>query len=135
MPTDTGPDLAGAITARRTELEISVSEAARIADVARPTWDRWEKGFARPSDSNYRAINRVLQWEPRQGVENILAGRDPVGRRNEHSPPDEPPAGINPKLWARWDPIDREMIRNMIIIAEKRARKFTRTSDSALMGT
>jgi transcriptional regulator with XRE-family HTH domain len=130
MP-NTGQDLAGAITTRRVELGLSQSAAARRAGVSRPAWLGWETG-SRPQDSNYATIERTLEWE-RGTVHALLTGAPTPPVHNEHSPP---PAGIDPKAWARWDPIDREMVLNAIRIADKRAaQRITRKSDSALSET
>jgi transcriptional regulator with XRE-family HTH domain len=115
MP-NTGQDLAGAMTARRIELGLSQSAAARSAGVSRPTWAGWEN-TTKPYDSNYAAIERVLQWE-RGSVSAVLAGHDPTARRDEASPSGY---GIDPDEWARWDPIDREMVLNAIKVARARA--------------
>lgn len=117
MPT-TGPDLAGAITARREELGLPKAAAARAAGVSRPAWDAWETGTI-PYDSNFATIERTLQWE-RGSVRAVLAGQPPTPYRPS-SQPDAPPAGIDPREWERWDPIDKEMVLNAIKIARRRA--------------
>jgi transcriptional regulator with XRE-family HTH domain len=118
MPT-TGPDLAGAITARREELGLSKSAAARAAGVSRPAWDAWENGTI-PYDSNWATIERALQWE-RGSIRAILNGGTPTPRPSTDA--DAAPAGFDPKEWATWDPIDREMILNAIKIARRRVAK------------
>lgn len=86
---------------RREELRLSQSAAARAAGVARTTWVNWEKGAAQPERFNYAAIDDVLEWERKQGVDAILSGRDPAARRKEHSPPPIPDGVlIDPADWA-----------------------------------
>jgi transcriptional regulator with XRE-family HTH domain len=114
--TTTGPDLAGKITARREELGLSKSAAARLAGVSRPAWDAWENG-AKPYDSKYAAIERALEWE-RGSVRAILAGGAPTPRPPRDS--DAPPPGIDAREWATFDPTDREMILNAVKIARRR---------------
>jgi transcriptional regulator with XRE-family HTH domain len=117
MPPNTGPDLAGAITARRIELGLSQSEAARRAGVSRPAWIAWEND-TRPQDQNYATIERTLEWE-RGSITAVLAGREPVARQGERTPP-APPPRISPADWARWDPLDQEMILNALRVARAR---------------
>lgn len=119
--TTTGPDLAGAISSRREELGLSQAEAARRANVARPTWARWESGAARPYDSNYGAIERALEWE-RGSIRAILAGAQPTPSPPAHDN-DAAPPGIDAREWASFDPIDREMIIGAIKIARRRIAK------------
>lgn len=114
--TTTGPDLAGAIIARREELGLSKSAAARLAGVSRPAWDSWESGTV-PFDSKWASIERALQWE-RGSIRAILAGGAPTVRPTGDS--QAAPAGFDPTEWASWDPVDREMILNAIKIARRR---------------
>jgi DNA-binding XRE family transcriptional regulator len=111
---------------RREELRLSQSAAARAAGVARSTWVNWEKGVAKPERFNYAAIDDVLQWERKRGVDEIQAGRDPVGRRKEHSPPPIPDGVlVDPADWAIMTPQERaDLVR--IVTGVRRRREQQR---------
>lgn len=84
------------VKARRQELALSISKAARAAEIDRATWTGVEKASRDTEEYNYGPIERVLRWE-RGSVAAVLAGGDPVelpipqGRRLpsvEDIPPD-----------------------------------------------
>jgi DNA-binding XRE family transcriptional regulator len=112
---ETLPD---AIRTRRERLGISQSRAARVAGVSRTTWVNWETGATVPERFNYAKIENPLEWEP-GSVEAVLGGRPPVVRRSEQGPPPELPQ-VTAREWARFDPVDQEMILNAIRIARAR---------------
>jgi hypothetical protein len=74
MPTSR--DLAERITARRRELSLAPVDAARLAGVTRQAWSAWEKDTI-PSDKNWGAIERALQWE-RGSIHRIVSGGEPT---------------------------------------------------------
>lgn len=74
MPTSS--DLAARVIARRRELGLAPVEAARLAGVTRQAWSAWEKDTV-PSDKNWGAIERALQWE-RGSIHRIFSGGEPT---------------------------------------------------------
>ena len=68
--------LATLVTRRRTELHMSVDEAARRASMSNTTWHRVEDG-AGVRDTTYTRVEEVLDWPPRT-CEEILSGGEPV---------------------------------------------------------
>lgn len=113
--------LAEAMNRRRAELRTTWDEVARRGGISVATLRRARNGSDELTLDTIVAIERGMEWE--QGhVEALVAGRDPVTRRNEHSPPAGPPPGwgIDPREWALYDPVDREMILNAISIAKQR---------------
>jgi transcriptional regulator with XRE-family HTH domain len=77
------------LTARRQELGISQSAAARQAGVSRGAWRAWESGEAIPQDFNYVRIETVMQWEAGSAELAVLGRRKPVvvRRRIERDQP------------------------------------------------
>jgi transcriptional regulator with XRE-family HTH domain len=73
-----------------------------------------------PGRRTKRDLERVFEWVDRS-VDAILAGGNPLPQRDEHGPP--PGLGIDPREWAKWDPIDREMVLNAVRAARQRARR------------
>src|SRR5438445_2109735 len=106
--------LAGTMQARRRELGLSQSRAAKLADVTRSTWVNWETGAAVPYDSNYVKIERALGWEP-GSVYAILGGGQPQPLRAESALAALP---IDPAALERYDPADREMVIAVVRAAE-----------------
>lgn len=69
--------LANAIEARRKELGLSLSAAARAAGgMDRGTWTAAERGTRDTEDYIYAAIERALQWLP-GSAQAVLAGGQP----------------------------------------------------------
>ncbi|HEV2780378.1 MAG TPA: hypothetical protein VGX25_13395 [Actinophytocola sp.] len=77
-----GITLGTRITARRDDLGLSMSAAARSAGVNRLTWRAWEKDMSVPESYNHVKIERVLRWE-RGSVAEVLNGRPPVELADE----------------------------------------------------
>lgn len=73
-------NLPGAIQQRRAELGLSMSAAARLAEVHRLTWRAWEKGDSTPEDYNYVKIEKAMEWQP-GSVAALIQGRPPETRR------------------------------------------------------
>lgn len=71
-----------------------------------------------PGRRTKRDLERTFEWTDRS-VDAILAGGNPIRARDEHGPP--PGLGIDPREWAKWDPIDREMVVNAVRAARQRA--------------
>lgn len=95
------PRLADRIRARREQLRLSVRRASRDARVTRITWDRWEKGTL-PYERHWRAIERVLGWEP-GSVQVILAGGEPA--TIDHLDPvtmEQYTDPVERRLWELW---------------------------------
>ncbi len=112
---------------RREELRLSQSAAARAASVARSTWINWEKGVSEPERFNYAAIDDVLEWERRRGVDEILAGRDPIARRKEHSPPPIPEGVlVDPADWAVMTPEERTALVRIVTGVRRRRQQGAR---------
>lgn len=65
-------ELATWIKAERRRLRKSVSAAAGEAKVHRATWTSWEMGTSMPADTNWRAIEDVL--EAPEGIVAALLG-------------------------------------------------------------
>lgn len=114
------------IRERREELRLSQSAAARAANVARSTWVNWEKGVSEPERFNYAAIDDVLQWERRAGVDNVRAGREPVVLRKESGTPPIPDGVlVDPADWAVMTPQERaDLVR--IVTGVRRRRQAAR---------
>lgn len=94
------------VVARRTELRISQSEAARRAGVGRMSWWEWEKGRRQPYDYNFSGIETALEWDA-GSVRAILAGREPTIK------PAEAPKGpaVGSDEW--WLNLARELPEDM----------------------
>jgi transcriptional regulator with XRE-family HTH domain len=69
--------LADCVAQRRKELQLSASQAARLARVARGTWIAVEKAERATEDYNYAGFERALQWQL-GSMEAVLAGGDPT---------------------------------------------------------
>lgn len=110
-------DLPTLMKDRRLALGLSVSAAAKIADVDRATWSKWEKGTAKPFDSNYVNIERALQWPPRQ-VSGILNGRI----TGDDDTPSPVPDGIvvDPADWAAMTTPEREQYVRIVTGVRRR---------------
>jgi len=54
--------VAAAVRDRREALGLSIADAARLAGLAWPTWQRLELGQAAPRRDTVRLAARVLQW-------------------------------------------------------------------------
>jgi AraC-like DNA-binding protein len=114
--------LKAAIEDRALELRLRLRAVARRAEMSEANLFRIRNGEIAITPFAAAGIERALEWEPGT-VEKVLAGHAPAARRKEHSPPELPAGwGIDPKKWARYDPIDREMIVNAIRLAEQRAQ-------------
>lgn len=112
---------------RREELRLSQSAAARAANVARSTWVNWETGKSVPERFNYAAIEDVLDWERKRGVEEVLAGRDPIARRKEHAPPPIPEGVlIDPADWAVMTPDERTAYVRLVTGVRRRRQQASR---------
>lgn len=115
------------IRLRRLELGLSVSRAARLADVDRGSWTDWEKG-RKPFESNYVNIERALQWPPRF-ISGVMAPR-----AHEHSPPAAPPippdVTVDPALWAAMTPQDRTDYVRIVTGARRRLDRQRRDGAS-----
>lgn len=105
--------------ARRRELELNVTDAAKLAGVSRNSWDKWEKGRGSPIDSNYAAIERTLQWQ-RGSIEEILAGRDPVALSRDSPPPIPDGVMIDPADWAAMTEREREQFVRIVTGVRRR---------------
>lgn len=107
--------LAKTISARRLELGLSASAAARAAGIDRNTWSSAEKGERETQAHNWVGLERALRWRP-GSVAAILDGRDPT-------PVDAEPVDEELEL-VRTDPrLTEEMKRRIIsLILERRER-------------
>ncbi|MBM0235885.1 helix-turn-helix transcriptional regulator [Micromonospora sp. ATA32] len=76
------------IKARRTELRMSISTAARAAGINRNTWSAVERGERDTEDYTYGSIERALGWRP-GSIAAILNG---------HNPEEAPPGRSAPRL-------------------------------------
>lgn len=65
------------LTARRKQLGLSQSAAARKASVDRMTWRAWEEDRSTPQDYNYVKIEHALEWEPGSVEAKLSQGRTP----------------------------------------------------------
>jgi DNA-binding XRE family transcriptional regulator len=65
--------LARAIIARRRELEMSLEDAAALANVSAASWKVIERGTSSPSLLMLGAICRALDWTP-DTIESLLHG-------------------------------------------------------------
>jgi len=119
-------ELATRIADRRKELGIGQSEAARAADVSRPTWVKWEKGTT-PFDKNWAVIERVLRWE-RGSIEAILRGGDPIVRRDEQHAPPPIPEGVlvDPADWAVMTADERATYVRIVTGVRRRRQQGSR---------
>lgn len=92
----------------------------RESGIGRSTIQRlWsETNTVVPGKRTRRDLERVFQWSDRT-VDAILAGGSPI--RDDEGPP--PGLDIDPKEWARWDPLDREMVLNAVRTAKQRAEQ------------
>jgi hypothetical protein len=70
---------------RRRERQLSVSAAARAAQISRGTWIALESGTRETEDYNYAGIERALQWQP-GSIDDILDGGDPTPIKSEQTP-------------------------------------------------
>ena len=120
------------IRSRRLELGLSVSRAARTADVDRGTWTDWEKGNRTPFEANYVKIERALQLPPR-----YLSSRatDSTGPR-DNSPPDDlavmlEELGIDPGKWRRVPQSTKDAITTAYRVDRERRMKETQRSRGA----
>lgn len=117
--------LADAMNRRRAELRTTWDKVARRGGVSVATLRRARRGSDDLTLDTIVAIEMGLDWEPGY-VEEVLSGRvpAPAARRKSHSASEEPPAGwgIDPKEWARWEPIDRENILGAIAVARAAKR-------------
>lgn len=75
---ESGTTLSDHIKARRKQLGISQSAAARKAGVHRQTWLAWEAGKSAPEEYNYFKIDHAMDWVKGRGVDSIMSGKDPV---------------------------------------------------------
>jgi hypothetical protein len=66
-------ELARLVRARRGELKLSVSRAAKLAPVDRATWTGVEDATRVPQSHNRAAIEKVLGWTS-GSIDRILAG-------------------------------------------------------------
>ncbi|MFJ8687358.1 helix-turn-helix transcriptional regulator [Micromonospora wenchangensis] len=71
---------------RRTELQLSVSAAARAAGINRNTWSAVERGERETEDYTFGAIERALRWRP-GSITAMLHGRAPEQGRPAHPTP------------------------------------------------
>lgn len=70
---------------RRTELGLALNDAnAKAAGTSKGTWQRVERGQA-IRDTNYKKIDRLLQWAPRSCLD-VLDGGDPVPVQDMEDP-------------------------------------------------
>ena len=75
------------VRTRRSELGLSVDNAARASGMSPVTWGRVEKGSPVRTLS-YRGIERVLGWSA-GSAEAILAGGEPTPSGQESEPPSQ----------------------------------------------
>jgi transcriptional regulator with XRE-family HTH domain len=93
------------VAQRRKQLQLSASEAARLARVSRGTWIAVEKAERETEEYNYAGFERALQW--RFGsVAAVLAGGEPTPG------PEQPPATPSPS------PLPAEVRRWLAIMAD-----------------
>lgn len=64
------------IKARRMELGMSISTAARAGGMNRNTWSNVERGDRDTEDYIYGGIERALRWKP-GSIASILKGQNP----------------------------------------------------------
>lgn len=73
-----GADAASAIRTRREDLDLTQSDAARLADLGLATWSAVETnardGFVRPT---LAAMSKALGWTP-DSIERLARGEEPV---------------------------------------------------------
>lgn len=118
------------MVARREQLAISQSRAAKLANVSRTTWVNWEQGNSAPERFNYTKIERPLKWEP-GSVQAVLDGHEPQPVRDEHSPPALP---IDPAVLSRYNPADRAAVIAVLRAAERNAAAI-QNPDHSFEGT
>lgn len=125
MPDPAQTPLDAAMEDRRLELGMKWREVAERARVTPFHLRRIRIGVVPLSKDAAAGIDRALSWE-RGSALAADAGRDPVPLSEEPSAPAIPPipegVNVDPKKWARWDPIDRENIINAVKLAEQRQR-------------
>lgn len=68
------------VALRRSHLGLSISAAARIAQIDRGTWTGVEKAARETEEYNHAGIERALQWAP-GSIAATLAGGDPTPQR------------------------------------------------------
>lgn len=95
----------------------------RESGIGRSTIQRlWaETNTVLPGRRTRRDLERTFGWSERS-VDAILAGGYATPLHDEHGPP--PGYGIDPKDWAKWDALGREMVLNAVRIANARAEKI-----------
>ena len=95
------------VAQRRTHLGLSVSAAARIAQIDRGTWTGIEKAARMTEAYNYAGIERALNWSP-GSIAATLAGGNPTPQGDpvdlEKIPPTLP-EGFD--LQAEYERIER----------------------------
>jgi hypothetical protein len=108
-----------AIEARAIELRLKLNKVAQRAGMSAGNFLRIRAGEVALTPFAIATIEQALEWEP-GSIQAILDGGEPTPRS---SPSDLPPAppGIDPKEWASWDPLDRQMVLAAVQVAQARA--------------
>ena len=94
------------IADRRRELGLSVSAAARLAQINRATWTGTETASRRTEEYVYGGIERALQWAP-GSIAATLAGGNPTPQGDPHPEAIEPTLPADFDLQAEYERIER----------------------------
>lgn len=119
MAADARERLADVMNQRRLDLGLKWREVAERSGMTAFHLQRIRANQVPLSQDAEAGIQRALRWR-RGSITAVLAGGEPI--LDDDVPPTAgPPAGIDPKEWARWEQIDRENVLNAIRIAKARA--------------
>jgi transcriptional regulator with XRE-family HTH domain len=121
------------LTARRKQLSLSQSAAARKAGVDRMTWRAWELDKSTPQDYNDVRIEHTMKWAP-GSVRAMLRGGDPTYIEAPSRTEDEPLDDAERELWAlKYLTVDEirmyVRIHRDMVAREKTERDATRHDD------
>lgn len=94
------------VALRRTQLGLSVSAAARIAQIDRGTWAGVEKAVRLTEQYNFAGIERALQWAP-GSIAATLAGGNPTPQQDGQHEAIEPALPPDFDLRAEIERISR----------------------------
>lgn len=117
-------ELGARIKAARLGLGLSRSRAAKIAEVDRSTWTKWEDGKSAPYEANYVKIERTLRWPP-----GYISGANAAGAdlpATEPAPPLSPVPTISQAEWASYTDAQRRLIEAAIEKVRQTGRRSQR---------